>query len=101
VVFERHELSSVNAVQLVIGRDMPTAVALLGQSNRFERLLSIMPPEPRVRAIVGAIGKGLGKPRAVLDRLRASLNPLSRFDFGVLSALKHAKPWQAKERRST
>jgi hypothetical protein len=76
--------------------------ALLGQSNRFERLLRIMPSEPpRVRAIVGAIGEGLGKPRAVLDRLRASLNPLSRFDFGVFSALKHAKRWQAKERRST
>jgi hypothetical protein len=75
-------------------------VALLGQSNRFERLLRILPSEPpRVRAIVGAIGDTLGKPRAVLDHLRATLNPLSRFDFGVFSALRHAEPWQAKERR--
>ena len=34
-----------------------------------------------------------------LDRLRASLNPLSRFDFGIFSELVHARRWQAKERR--
>jgi hypothetical protein len=75
-------------------------VTLLGQSNRFERLLRILPSEPpRVRAILGAFGEDLRKPRAVLDRLRATLNPLSRFDFGLFSTLRHAKEWQAKERR--
>ena len=35
-----------------------------------------------------------------LAELRASLNPLTRFDFGILAALTHAKQWQAKERKS-
>jgi hypothetical protein len=75
-------------------------IALLGQSNRFEHLRKAMASEPpRVRAMVGAIGEALGQPHGVLERLRSSLNPLSRFDFGVLSALTHAKQWQAKERR--
>jgi len=35
-------------------------------------------------------------PPRLLDRLRKSLNPLSRFDFGRLASLRHAKEWQAK-----
>jgi len=31
-------------------------------------------------------------------RLRASLNPLSRFDFGTLRCLQVADNWQAKRR---
>ena len=31
---------------------------------------------------------------------RASLNPFSRFDFGMLTGLRHAREWQAKERRT-
>lgn len=34
-----------------------------------------------------------------LSALRKNLNPLSRFDFGSLAALAHAREWQAKERR--
>jgi hypothetical protein len=54
---------------------------------------------PRVRAIIGAIGEQLRKKPAVLDHLRASLNPSSRFEFGVFAALPHARKWQSKERR--
>jgi hypothetical protein len=54
---------------------------------------------PRVRALLGAIAVQLGQPAEVLDQLRRSLNPLSRFDFGTLAALSHAAEWQAKERR--
>ena len=54
---------------------------------------------PRVRAIIGAIGEQLGKNRAALRRLRDSLNPFSRFDFGLLAGLRHASNWQARERR--
>jgi hypothetical protein len=69
------------------------------ESGRFERMLKIAPSEPpRVRAILGAIGEQLGLPREHLARLRNSLNPLSRFDFGILAALTHARAWQAKER---
>ena len=34
-----------------------------------------------------------------LRRLRASLNPFSRFDFGLLVGLPHARSWQATESR--
>jgi hypothetical protein len=39
----------------------------------------------------------IGQPESVLDELRATLNPLSRFDFGILAALAYARRWQAKE----
>ena len=75
-------------------------LALFSEKGRFERLLKIADSEPpRVRAIMGAIGEQIGKKRATLTRLRASLNPFSRFDFGVLAGLPRARPWQAKERR--
>jgi hypothetical protein len=75
-------------------------ISLFSEKRRFERLLEVAPSEPpRVRAIIGAIGEQLGKKPAALRRLRGSLNPFSRFDFGLLSGLRHARTWQAKERR--
>lgn len=68
------------------------------EEDTFERLLQIAPSEPpRVRAILGAIGQQLGKDDTLLNSLRESLNPLSRFDFGILAALRLAQAWQAKE----
>ena len=76
------------------------ALKLLSGEGRYERLLKVTETEPpRVRAMLGAIGEQLGKNEAVLQRLRDSLNPFSRFDFGLLSALRHAMKWQAKEPR--
>lgn len=70
---------------------------LLSEKGRFERFLKIIDTEPpRVRAMLGAIGEQLRKSPAALSRLRASLNPLSQFDFGVLSGVKTARKWQAK-----
>ena len=58
-------------------------LTLMRQNGRYDRLLKVAHTEPpRVRAILGAIGEQLGKPAKSLRRLRASLNPLSRFDFG-------------------
>jgi len=75
-------------------------LALISEKSRFERLLKIADSEPpRVRALLGAIGEEIGKKPAALARLRASLNPFSRFDFGRLSGLPHARDWQAKEGR--
>lgn len=75
-------------------------VALFSEKGRFDRLLKIADSEPpRVRAIMGAIGEQIGKKRAALAQLHASLNPFSRFDFGVLAGLPRARDWQAKERR--
>jgi hypothetical protein len=72
-------------------------VALLSESGRFERLLKVADSEPpRVRAILGAIGEQIGKTTAVTQRLQASLNPFSKFDFGLLAGLPGAGRWQAK-----
>ena len=51
---------------------------------------------PRVRAMLGALGEDLGLPERLTSRLRATLNPLSRFDFGALSVINNAASWQAK-----
>jgi Family of unknown function (DUF6088) len=70
------------------------------EPGRFKRLLEAAESEPpRVRAMLGAIGEQIGQSESALAPLRHSLNPLSRFDFGVLSALAHARRWQAKERK--
>ena len=75
-------------------------VALMRERGRFERLLKIIGSEPpRVRAIIGAIGEEIGKKPSALRPVRASLNPVSRFDFGLLAHLVYATNWQAKERR--
>jgi hypothetical protein len=74
-------------------------IALLTENGCFDRLLKVADSEPpRVRAMLGAIGEQLGFPPARLQRLRDSLNPLSRFDFGVFAALPQAHHWQVKER---
>ena len=71
------------------------------EPGRFERLLKVALSEPpRVRAMLGAIGQQLGQPRSRLSSLRKSLNPLSRFDFGRLAVVEHAREWQMKERKS-
>ena len=73
---------------------------LVGEGDRFERLLKVAQSEPpRVRAMLGALGEQLGKSPKALHRLRESLNALSRFDFGRLAGLTYARNWQAKERR--
>lgn len=79
-----------------------TVAKLLGyfrEPGRFTRLLKVAPSEPpRVRAMLGAIGEEIGQPETALRKLRESLNPLSRFDFGLLAMLPYARRWQAKER---
>ena len=74
-------------------------LVLLSKKGIFDRVLKVADSEPpRVRAILGAIAEEIGKSGAARARLRASLNPLSRFDFGLLSGLKHARSWQAREK---
>jgi len=46
--------------------------------------------------MLGALGQQLGAPEHTLSKLHDSLNPLSRYDFGMLSTLDHAREWQAK-----
>lgn len=76
------------------------ALALLSERGCFERLAAVAATEPpRVRALLGALAEQLGKRRDALQQLRASLNPLSRFDFGVFAGMSNARAWQAKGRR--
>jgi hypothetical protein len=37
-----------------------------------------------------------GTPPELLSDLKGGLNPISRFDFGRLKALRYASEWQAK-----
>lgn len=75
-------------------------LVLLSERSRCRRILKVADTEPpRVRAMLGALGEKLGRPAGELKRLRDSLNPLSRFDFGIFTALPNAKAWQAKEHR--
>lgn len=70
--------------------------ALSGE-ERYRRLVKAATAEPpRVRAMLGALGQELDMPPALLNRLRGTLNPLTRFDFGILDALRHAREWQAR-----
>jgi Family of unknown function (DUF6088) len=72
-------------------------VSMVADPARFQRLATVALSEPpRVRAMLGAIGQQAGAPEAALDSLRASLNPLSRFEFGILRSLDHAREWQAR-----
>lgn len=73
---------------------------LLSEPGRVERLLKAAATEPpRVRAMLGALGEQMRRDDQRINRLRASLNPLSRFDFGLLAGLPNARSWHAKERR--
>jgi hypothetical protein len=75
-------------------------LAFLSTEGHLENLLNVADSEPpRVRALLGALAEELGRGETVLRRIRASLNPSSRFDFGNFTSLTHARKWQAKERR--
>lgn len=74
-------------------------IALLKEKGRFERLLKIAISEPpRSRAILGALGDEMGKKPAMLAKLRDSLNPFSRYDFGQFAGLSTAHNWYAKKK---
>ena len=83
--------------ELSPGDTIRRIMTLLSESGRFERLLNVADTEPpRVRAILGALGEQMGSNDPRIGRLRASLNPLSRFDFGLLAGLPNARSWHAK-----
>lgn len=70
---------------------------LLLDTRRMRNLVNVALEEPpRVRAILGALLEDLNVPMRLWKPLRHSLNPLSRFDFGVFRELPNSKDWQAK-----
>ena len=87
-----------NTSELSAERTIQKTLALLAKDRHLERLLKVADSEPpRVRALLGALAEELERDPAARARLRASLNPLSRFDFGQFTALTHAREWQAKK----
>ncbi|HEX2918237.1 MAG TPA: DUF6088 family protein [Edaphobacter sp.] len=71
---------------------------LLSQDKRLKKLLAVADTEPpRVRALLGAFAEELQTRPSTLEKLRATLNPLSRFNFGQFSTLPTARKWLAKE----
>ena len=75
-------------------------LALLSTGDCYAHLVNVARTEPpRVRAMLGALGEHSKQERKILSRLRDSLNPLSRFEFGVFSVMPNARAWQAKEHR--
>ena len=75
-------------------------IAFFSEPGRFNRLVKVATSEPpRVRAMLGAIGQQTGKHARALRYLRQSLNPLTRFDFGMLARLTYARDWWAAESR--
>jgi hypothetical protein len=106
---ERAKLSSKEGAVLELLRerarssDLPAEETVRGlkaaitDEDSFARLTTAALAEPpRVRAMLGALGEELQMPPRPLKRLRASLNPLTRFDFGPLHVLGTASEWQAK-----
>lgn len=67
-----------------------------GALLEFLRDRAALTEPPRMRAILGAAGQQAGHDEGILSPLRASLNPLTRFDFGLLRGLQNAREWQAK-----
>lgn len=51
---------------------------------------------PRVRAMIGALAETAGAVDHELLKLRRSLNPMTRYDFGPLSVLPAARSWGAR-----
>jgi hypothetical protein len=83
------DLGSTNTIRRLL--------KLLREGNTFARVAAAASDEPpRVRAMLGALGEEMGANPVPIARLRQSLNPLSRFDFGLLRSLRHARDWQAK-----
>ena len=51
---------------------------------------------PRVRAVLGALLAYADLPESLWEPLKTSLNPLTRFEFGLFAELPNAREWQAK-----
>ncbi|MCX7114647.1 MAG: DUF6088 family protein [Gammaproteobacteria bacterium] len=94
--FLRH---SGKASELSPQETIEKTLSMLAKRGCFQRLVNVAKSEPpRVRAMLGALGENLGKDSRTLNVLRSSLNSLSRFDFGIYTALPNAQAWYAKGR---
>lgn len=70
---------------------------IIKEPGMFAKLLGAsMQEPPRVRAMLGALGQKAGFGKKELMNLKATLNQLSRYDFGRLRCMRYAKQWFAK-----
>jgi len=70
---------------------------VLNHDEARSRILRAAAHEPpRVRAMVGALAERAGARSDELRRLRRTLNPTTKFDFGPLVTLPNAKAWGAR-----
>lgn len=89
-----------HTVDLAPSAALDRLVSLLREDSTFDHLVRAASTEPpRVRALLGALGELAKCQTTLLERLRASLHPLSRFDFGIFGIAANARAWQAKVRR--
>ena len=74
-------------------------IADLFRSNRisFERVARFARREPpRVRAVLGAIGRSIAADPNVLKVLKGSLNPMTHFSLGLSDKLETAREWNIR-----
>lgn len=77
-------------------RTQQHVLKFLGRRGAFARLARASLSEPpRVRALLGALGEEMGADASLLRRLKRTLNPLSRYDFGAFRTLPSATRWYA------
>lgn len=62
--------------------------------DRLNRIISYVQQEPpRVKALVGAIAQVLKHDNPQLDKLKSSLNPLTKYKLGIAQILPTASNW--------
>ena len=62
--------------------------------DRLDRIISYAQHEPpRVRALAGALAQSLKHSSHQLDKLRKSLNPLTKYKLGIAQVLPTASNW--------
>ena len=84
--------------ELSPGETTARMLRLLSEEKRLEKLIAIAETEPpRVRALLGAFAEALRASSSKLEKLRSTLNPSSRFNFGLFATLPTARKWLAKE----
>jgi hypothetical protein len=104
----RRGLSARAAALLEVLRDLDhlTDLSPAATSQRLLRVLhdeerslilrAALHEPPRVRAMVGALAEVAGAREDELRRLRRTLNPTTRFDFGPLATLPNVRSWGAR-----
>ena len=89
--------ATLKRLRQVLLEEHKTELAQPRLSRQLKSLVSVALQEPpRVRAMLGAFLQWCEVPNALYRPLRESLNPLTKFDFGLFRALPNSREWQAR-----